>query len=86
MLPFPIKYAAVCKAVAAADLRAKWDLAFASFVAQSGLTLSVVITVEALADMEVVRLLCVCGVSVVGLPVEFKEDEDDMAEAKLPRP
>jgi hypothetical protein len=57
-VPFPIKYAAVCSAVAAADRRAKCDLALASLVAQSGRTLSVVMTVEALADIEVVRLLC----------------------------
>ena len=57
-------------------------------VAQSGRTLSVVITVEAFAEMDVVRLLCFapCGTRVVGLPVEFKEDEDDIAEAKLPSP
>ena len=59
----------------------------ASFVAQSGRTLSVVITVDALADIEVVRLLCVCGVGdSAGLVVELSEDDDDMAEAKVPNP
>lgn len=85
--PFPIKYAAVCRAVAAADRRAKCDRAFASLVAQSGRTLSVVMTVEALADIEVVRLLCVCGCGdSVGLVVELSEDDEDIAEAKDPKP
>jgi len=81
-----MRYAAVCNAVAAADLRAKWDLAFVSFVAQSGLILSVVMTVEAVAEIDVVRLFCVCGVSVAGLFAEFIEDVDDMAEGKVARP
>ncbi len=86
-VPFPIKYAAVCKAVAAADRRAKWDLAFASFVAQSGRTRSVVITVEAFADIEVVRLLCVCGCGdSAGLFVELSEEDEDIAEEKEPKP
>jgi hypothetical protein len=86
-VPFPIRYAAVCRAVAAADRRAKCDLAFASFVAQSGRTLSVVMTVEAFAEIEVVRLLCVCGCGdSAGLVVELSEDEDDIADAKAPRP
>jgi hypothetical protein len=38
-VPFPIKYAAVCKEVVAADLRARYDLAIANFVAQSDRTL-----------------------------------------------
>jgi hypothetical protein len=50
-----MRYAAVCKAVAAADLRAACARALASFVAQSGLILSVVITEGALADKEVAR-------------------------------
>lgn len=44
------------------------DLAFASFTAQSGLILSVVITVGALADIDFVRLLWVLGASDVGVP------------------
>jgi len=82
--PLPIRYAAVCSAVAAADLLAKWFLAFASFAAQSGLILSVVMTVDALADIEVVRLLCVWTTSA-GLLVELSDDEDDIAEEKAPR-
>jgi hypothetical protein len=73
--------------VAAADRRAKCERAFASFVAQSGRTLSVVMTVEALADIEVVRRLCVCGCGdSVGLVVELSEDDEDIAEAKDPKP
>lgn len=53
--PF-IRYAAVCNAVAAADRRAAWARAVASFVAQSGRILSVVITSGALAEREVPRL------------------------------
>jgi hypothetical protein len=85
-LGFPIKYAAVCNAVAAADRRAKWDRAFASFVAQSGLTLSVVITVEALAESDVVRLLCGPGESVGGLPGVLREEDDDIAGDKTSSP
>jgi hypothetical protein len=44
-------------------------------------------TVEALADIEVVRLLCVCGCGdSVGLVVELSEDDEDIAEAKDPKP
>jgi hypothetical protein len=75
----------VCSAVAAADLRAAWFLAFASFVAQSGRTLSVVMTVDALAEMEVVRLRAGLAGARLGLPVEFKEDDEDMAEEAAPR-
>jgi hypothetical protein len=83
--PFPIKYAAVCSAVAAADLLAAWFLAFASFVAQSGLILSVVMTVDAFAEIEVVlRLWAVTGVKE-GLPNELRDDDDDIADAALPR-
>ena len=53
--PF-IKYAAVCRAVAAAARRAACARAEANFVAQSGRILSVVITSGALADREVPRL------------------------------
>lgn len=73
--------------MAAADRLAKCDLALASFVAQSGRTLSVVITVEAFADIEVVLRLWLfgCGDNA-GLVVELREDDDDMAEAKAPKP
>lgn len=81
-----MRYAAVCNAVAAADLLAAWFLAFASFVAQSGLILSVVITVDALADIDVVLRLCALVGAREGLPIEFREDDDDIAEATLPRP
>jgi hypothetical protein len=83
--PVPIKYAAVWRAVAAAARRAKWDLAFASFVAQSGRTLSVVITVEALAEIDIVRLLCVLG-EREGLVCELREVDDDIAEEKPASP
>lgn len=84
--PFPIKYAAVCNAVAAADRLAKWFLALCSFVDQSGLTLSVVITVEAFADIEIVRLLWAAGSSVGLAPVELIEVEEDIAEEKFSTP
>lgn len=41
-------------------------------------------TVEALADIEVVRLLCVFGTRD-GLAAELSEEDDDIADAKLPR-
>jgi len=70
----------VWRAVAAADLRAAWFRAFASLVAQSGLTLSVVMTVDAFADMEVVLLRApLLGLSV-GLAAEFNDEDDDIAE------
>jgi hypothetical protein len=72
-------YAAVCRAVAAADLRAAWFLAFANLVAQSGLTLSVVMTVASLADTEVVLRRPAIGLSE-GLTAEFSDDDEDMAE------
>ena len=52
-----MRYAAVCKAVAAADRRAAFARAVASLVAQSGRILSVVTTSGAVADSEVPRLL-----------------------------
>jgi hypothetical protein len=76
----------VCNAVAAADRRAIWDLAFASLVAQSGLILSVVITVEAVADIDVVRLLWVCGVSVAEVPVVLDGEGGGIAELDVSRP
>jgi hypothetical protein len=71
--------------VAAADRRAICDLAFASFVAQSGLILSVAMTVEAEADIDVVRLLCVCGASV-GVPAALDGEEGGSAEVKVSTP
>lgn len=53
---------------------------------QSGLTLSVVITVEAFADIEMVRLLLADGDSIGLAPVEFIEVDDDIAEETFPRP
>jgi hypothetical protein len=75
----------VCSAVAAADRRAAWFLALASFVAQSGLILSVVITVEALAEIDVVLRRGVEVGASEGLPKEFKDDDDDIAEVTFPR-
>jgi hypothetical protein len=44
-------------------------------------------TVEAFADIEVVRLLCVCGCGEsAGLLVELSEDDEDIAEEKEPKP
>lgn len=43
----------MCRAVAAADLLAAWARALASFDAQSGLILSVVMTPGAVADSDV---------------------------------
>ena len=81
--PFPIRYAAVCKAVAAAARRAAWALALASFCAQSGLILSVVMTLGAEADSDVVRRrVALVGESIV-LSVEFMDEEEDMAEVAL---
>jgi len=74
----------VCNAVAAADLLAAWFLALASFVAQSGLIRSVVMTVDALADKDVVLRLEVMGASV-GLLGELRDEDDDMAEVTLAR-
>lgn len=68
------------RAVAAADLRAAWFLAFASLVAQSGLTLSVVITVEAFAEIEVVLRRAPAKGLRVGLAAEFRDEDDDIAE------
>ena len=48
-----MRYAAVCRAVAAAERRAACALAAANFVAQSGLILSVVMTSGAFAEREV---------------------------------
>lgn len=69
--PF-MRYAAVCKAVAAADLRAACARAVASLVAQSGLILSVVITSGALAEIEVPRRL--------PGPGDMPEEDNDVCE------
>lgn len=71
-----MRYAAVCSAVAAADLRAACALAVASLLAQSGRILSVVTTSGALADSEVPRLLPGPGDS----PDEDKDVWEDMAD------
>ena len=63
-----------------------WDLAFESLTAQSGRILSVVITVGALADIDVVRLLCVCGASVVGLLVGLVREDGDGTEGGVSSP
>ena len=78
-----IRYAAVCKAVAAADRLAALARAVASFCAQSGRILSVVITPGASADKEVARRRVVV---VPGLAfAEFNELDDDIGEATAPR-
>lgn len=43
-------------------------------------------TVGALADIDVVLLLCLSGGARVGLTAEFNEDVDDMAGEKEPTP
>lgn len=77
-----MRYAAVCKAVAAADLLARWFLALCNFVFQSGRTRSVVMTVEAFAEIEIVRLLWVFGVRA-GPAEELMDEEDDIALLKF---
>ena len=71
-----IKYAAVWRAVAAADRRAACALALANFVAQSGRTLSVVITVGSLAERDVALRRPVIG----GEAIEPREELDDNGE------
>lgn len=88
MLETPlIKYAAVWRAVAAADLRAACARALANFCAQSGRIRSVVITPGEFAEMEVVlRLNVVDGASKDPFPApenDEREDDDDMAEVAL---
>jgi hypothetical protein len=63
-----------------------WDLAFASFMAQSGLILSVAMTVGALADIDVVRLLCVCKASDGVIPVALVGEDGGAAEGGVSRP
>jgi hypothetical protein len=53
-------------------------------VAQSGLILSVVITVEALAEIDVVLRRGTDVGGNTGLPREFKDDEDDIADVTFP--
>lgn len=84
-LSFPIKYAAVCNAVAAAALLAAWLLALVSFVAQSGRILSVVITVGAFAEIDAVLRRDIVTGARPGLATEFKEEEEDIAEETFPR-
>lgn len=71
-----MRYAAVCKAVAAADLRAAWARALASFVAQSGRILSVVTTPGALTDNEVALRLAGPG----DMPDDDTDVCDDIAD------
>ena len=74
-------YAALCSAVAAAALRKACDFASASFLAQSGRTMSVVITVLSVTASDVALLLP--GPAAVG---EFKDEVDDIADVALPMP
>jgi hypothetical protein len=71
----------LCSAVAAADLLRACALASANFFAQSGLTISVVITVLSVTAREVARLRPVGDV----IPGEFNEEVDDMADVAVPR-
>ena len=73
-----IKYAAVWRAVAAADRRAAWARAFDNLVAQSGRILSVVTTVGSVADREVARRRP--GTPAVA---DDKEEVEDKGEVKL---
>ncbi len=43
-------------------------------------------TVEAVADIDVVRLLCTVGDNDGPVAVEFNDEEEDMAELKAPMP
>lgn len=72
----------MCKAVAAAALRKACDFASASFFAQSGRTMSVVITVLSFAASEVALLLPPGEVT----PGEFNEVVEDIAEVALCKP
>jgi hypothetical protein len=62
------------------------DRAFESFTAQSGLILSVVITVGALADIDVVRLLFARGASIDAVPVTLIGEEGAGAEGGVSIP
>jgi hypothetical protein len=74
-------YAALCKAVAAAALRKACDFASASFFAQSGRTISVVITVLSVTASDVALLRP--GPAEVG---EFRDEVEDIADVALPIP
>jgi hypothetical protein len=78
----PIIYAALCKAVAAAALRKACDFASASFFAQSGRTISVVMTVLSFTASEVALLLPPGDTT----PDELSEVVEDIAEAALFKP
>lgn len=70
----------MCRAVAAAARRKACDLASASFLAQSGRTMSVVITVLSVTASDVALLRP--GEGTLG---EFNDDVDDIAEVALPK-
>jgi hypothetical protein len=74
----PIMYAALCRAVAAAALRSACALASESFFAQSGRTISVVITVLSVTASDVALLRP--GPVAVG---ELRDDVDDIADVAL---
>jgi hypothetical protein len=74
-------YAALCRAVAAAALRKACDFASASFFAQSGRTVSVVMTVLSVTASDVALLRP--GPAAVG---EFKDEVEDIADVALPIP
>jgi len=78
--------AAVCNAVAAAALLAACILASDSFLAQSGRTLSVVVTLVAFAERDCARLLVAAAGIKKAISPLFDEDrdaEDDIAEEAL---
>lgn len=74
-------YAALCRAVAAAALRKACDFASASFFAQSGRTMSVVMTVLSVTASDVALLRP--GPAAAG---EFKDEVEDIADVALPMP
>lgn len=76
----PIIYAALCNAVAAAALLRACAFASESFLAQSGRTISVVITVLSLAAREVALLR-----PGELIPGEFKDEVEDIAGVELPK-
>jgi hypothetical protein len=78
----PIMYAALCKAVAAAALLRACDFASANFFAQSGRTISVVMTVLSFTASEVALRLPPGD----GTPDEWSEEVEDIAEVALCRP
>lgn len=79
------RYAAVCKAVAAAERRAAWARAFVSFCAQSGRMRSVVTTFGSVADRDVARRrpgTLVDVAVVVGFPDDSDDVDDDMGDPR----